>query len=275
MAVPPTVLQPTLYIPHGGGPCFFMDWDPPHVWYKLKAWLGKLGEALQRPRAVLVISGHWEADTFNATGNPHPPLIYDYYGFPEHTYRIQYPAPGSPDLAREIAELLPQQGIAAHSDPTRGFDHGVFIPFKVIYPNADVPMVQLSLKSGLDPTEHIQLGRALAPLRRQGVLIVGSGMSYHNLREFGLDPNPESDRFDTWLSAAACSTDPAERNAKLAQWKNAPGARRAHPREEHLIPLMVAAGAAGENPGSKIFHDRIMGGVISAFGFGTSADLIS
>jgi aromatic ring-opening dioxygenase catalytic subunit (LigB family) len=156
---------PTLYIPHGGGPCFFMDWNPPHTWDKLATWLQKLGESVNRPKAVVVISGHWEADTFNATGSPNPPLIYDYYGFPAHTYRIQYPALGAPETAREISELLAQKGIATNIDPSRGFDHGVFIPFKLIYPNADVPIVQLSLRAGLDPAAHIELGRALAPLR--------------------------------------------------------------------------------------------------------------
>jgi aromatic ring-opening dioxygenase catalytic subunit (LigB family) len=266
---------PSLYIPHGGGPCFFMDWNPPHIWDKLAGWLGKLGESLDRPKAIVAISGHWEADAFSATSNPHPPLIYDYYGFPDHTYRIQYPAPGAPELAREISELLAQKEIVSRSDPARGFDHGVFIPFKVIYPNADVPIVQLSLKAGLDPAAHMELGRALGPLRRQGVLIVGSGMSYHNLRQFGLDPNPDSDRFDAWLTDAACTPDPEERTAKLALWKNAPGAHSAHPREEHLIPLMVAAGAAGEDGGARIFHGRIMGAAISAFGFGAPSDLIS
>jgi aromatic ring-opening dioxygenase catalytic subunit (LigB family) len=266
---------PTLYIPHGGGPCFFMDWNPPHAWDKLAAWLGKLGESLPRPKAIVVISGHWEADAISATGAQRPPLLYDYYGFPEHTYRIQYPAPGAPELAQEIAELLASRGIASQIDPARGFDHGVFIPFKVIYPDAGVPIVQLSLKTGLDSAAHIELGRALAPLRRQGVLIVGSGMSFHNLREFGRDPNPESDLFDAWLSEAACTADPETRAAKLAQWKNAPGARRAHPREEHLLPLMVAAGAAGDDAGSKIFHDRIMGASISAFGFGMPTGLIT
>lgn len=266
---------PTLYIPHGGGPCFFMDWDPPHIWDKLGAWLAKLGGSLERPKAVVVISGRWETSVFSATSNPHPPLIYDYYGFPEHTYRIQYPAPGAPDLAREISELVSRSGVAARTDPSRGFDHGVFIPFKVIYPHAGIPIVQLSLKAGLDPAAHIELGQALAPLRRQGVLIVGSGMSYHNLPEFGLDPNQDSDRFDAWLTDAACSPDSDQRAAILTQWKNAPGARRAHPREEHLIPLMVAAGAAGEDAGSKIFHDRIMGAAISAYGFGMPGDLIS
>lgn len=266
---------PALYIPHGGGPCFFMDWNPPHTWDKLAAWLGKLGGVLRTPKAVVVISGHWEADAFTTTSHPHPPLIYDYYGFPEHTYRIEYPAPGAPELAQEISELLRQNGAAARTDGTRGFDHGVFVPFKVIYPDAGVPIVQLSLQAGLDPAAHIELGRSLAPLRHQGVLIVGSGMSYHNLRGFGADPNPESDRFDAWLTDAACTPDPGERAAKLAQWKNAPGARSAHPREEHLIPLMVAAGAAGEDAGSRIFHDRIMGASISAFGFGMASDLIS
>src|SRR5580704_1520541 len=161
---------PTLYIPHGGGPCFFMDWNPPHIWDKLAAWLGKLGESLGRPRAVLVVSGHWESQAFCATSHPRPPLIYDYYGFPEHTYRIQYPAPGAPGLAQEISELLLGNGINSETDPVRGFDHGVFIPFKVIYPHADVPIVQLSLKAGLDPAAHIALGRALAPLRHQDVL---------------------------------------------------------------------------------------------------------
>jgi aromatic ring-opening dioxygenase catalytic subunit (LigB family) len=245
-----------------------MDWNPPHIWDKLATWLGKLGESIGRPRAVIVISGHWEADAFSATSHPHPPLIYDYYGFPEHTYRIQYPAPGAPELAQEISELLAQNETPARTDPSRGFDHGVFIPFKLIFPNADVPIVQLSLKAGLDPAAHVALGRALAPLRRQGVLIAGSGMSFHNLRDFGLDPNPESDRFDAWLTDAACTPDPEQRAAKLDQWKSAPGARKAHPREEHLIPLMVAAGAAGEDLGTKIFQDRIMGAAISAFGFG-------
>jgi aromatic ring-opening dioxygenase catalytic subunit (LigB family) len=142
----------------------------------------------------------------------------------------------------------------------------------LIYPNADVPIVQLSLRAGLDPAAHLELGRALAALRRQDVLIVGSGMSY--LREFGMDSNPESDRFDAWLTEAACLTDPEQRSARLAQWKTAPGARRAHPREEHLIPLMVAAGAAGEDAGTKIFEDRIMGAAISAFGFGMQANEI-
>jgi aromatic ring-opening dioxygenase catalytic subunit (LigB family) len=259
---------PVVYLPHGGGPCFFMDWNPPHTWDKLAAWLGQLGESIRRPEAVVVISGHWEANAFSITAQASPPLLFDYYGFPEHTDRIQYPAPGSPSLALEIHKLLGQTGVLTRFDFSRGFDHGVFIPFKVVYPNADVPIVQLSLKAGLDPAAHIEAGRALEPLRRRGVLIAASGMSFHNLGEFGLDPNPDSDRFDAWLTEAVCAPDPEERNAKLVDWRRAPAARKAHPREEHLIPLMVASGAAGSDPGSKLFTDRIMGAAISAFGFG-------
>jgi aromatic ring-opening dioxygenase catalytic subunit (LigB family) len=200
-------------------------------------------------------------------------LIYDYYGFPEHTYKIKYEAPGAPALAREIRELLTQAGIPARLDPQRGFDHGVFIPFKLIYPNADIPTVQLSLKAGLDPAAHIEIGRAIAPLREQGVLIVASGISYHNLRDFGVDPNPASDRFDTWLAEAVSAPDPGLRNERLLQWKLAPAARNAHPREEHLIPLMVAAGAARDDLGYKVFTDRIMGATVSAFSFGTPVGL--
>ena len=245
-----------------------MDWNPPHVWDQLAGWLAKFGNSIPSPKAVVVISGHWETGEFAVTSQPHPTLLYDYYGFPEHTYRIQYPAPGSPALAQQIHGLLAQDGLPARLETSRGFDHGVFIPFKVVYPDADVPMLQLSLKAGLDPAGHLAVGRALEPLRRQGVLIAASGMSYHNLGEFGTDPNLESDRFDAWLTEAVSTPDPEQRNAKLIDWRRAPAARNAHPREEHLIPLMVAAGAAGSDPGVKLFGGRIMGASISAFGFG-------
>ena len=184
---------------------------PPDTWRKMAAWLGQLGASVgARPKAVVVISGHWEAEDFTVTSGAHPPLIYDYSGFPPQTYALEYPAPGSPALAERIVGLLGQAGIPARSDAQRGFDHGVFIPCKVIYPQADVPIVQLSLKAGLDPATHRKAGRALAPLRKEGVLIAGSGMSYHNLG--GLMSGgvlPDSDRFDTWLTQrglrAGCS----------------------------------------------------------------------
>jgi aromatic ring-opening dioxygenase catalytic subunit (LigB family) len=264
-----SVALPTFFIPHGGGPCFFMDWDPPETWEKLRAWLVALPNSISAvPTAIVVISGHWEESLFSVTGAKRPSLIYDYYGFPPDTYELRYTAPGAPALADEIVGLLRDAGLAARADAERGFDHGVFIPFKLIYPKADVPLVQLSLQAGLDPTVHIHAGQALQSLRRRGVLIVGSGMSYHNLAglrpEFGL----RSDEFDAWLTDAVCQPDSQLRNRKLREWKRAPSARIAHPREEHLLPLMVAAGAAGEDLGRHSFADRIMGVSVSGYRFG-------
>jgi len=247
-----------------------MEWTagPADTWHPLAAWLSSFAGTLKRaPRAILVISAHWEEDEFTVTGQAHPPLLFDYYGFPEHTYQLQYPAPGSPELARQVCDLLAHAGIPARIDTQRGFDHGVFIPFKLIYPDANIPIVQLSLKAGLDPAIHLQVGRALQPLCEQDVLIVGSGMSYHNLRGFFSGAQATCDPFDHWLTDAACSP-PVRREALLAHWSQAPCARLAHPREEHLLPLMVAAGAGGEDAGAQVFSDRIMGELVSAYQFG-------
>ena len=266
---------PTFYIPHGGGPCFFMDWDfpTPNPWMGLAAWLEGLASSIDAaPRAVIVISGHWEAEPVAVNVQAHPPLLFDYYGFPEHTYRLQYPAPGSPELAAEVRELLAGAGIPAQDESRRGLDHGVFVPFKLIFPRADVPIMQLSLRRGLDPGAHIALGAALAPLRSRGVLIVGSGMSFHNLGVRSIENAriPPSEQFDAWLAQAVCAPDANERNRRLARWTEAPAARFAHPREEHLMPLMVAAGAAGQDRGERVFSGRMMGWQISGFRFGTS-----
>jgi aromatic ring-opening dioxygenase catalytic subunit (LigB family) len=258
---------PTFFIPHGGGPCFFMESNPPGIWDRLAAWLKSAASTLDvQPQSIVAISGHWEEDEFSVMGHAHPPLLFDYYGFPEHTYRLTYPAPGAPELARRVSALLAEAGIPARTDAQRGFDHGVFIPFKLMFPDASIPVIQLSLKTGLDPAAHIAAGRALQPLREQGVLIVGSGMSYHNLRGFFSPTQATCDPFDAWLTAAACSA-PAQREQSLAAWRTAPCARLAHPREEHLLPLMVAAGAAGEDRGDRVFNDRIMGELISAYRF--------
>lgn len=177
---------PTYFIPHGGGPCFFMDWNPKDAWDGMAAFLRQLRHDVgTTPQAVLVISGHWETDVLSLTSSSAPELLFDYYGFPEHTYQLTYPAPGSPELAAQVAQLLGEAGIPSQLDGSRGFDHGVFIPFKLVYPEAEIPVVQLSLRADLDPAFHLAVGRALAPLREQGVLIIGSGMSYHNLRRFG------------------------------------------------------------------------------------------
>lgn len=267
-------LLPTFYLSHGGGPCFFMDWSsigPAHTWDKMADWLKSLAHTIQPiPRSILVISAHWEESQFTIMDQESPPLLYDYYGFPKHTYELTYPAPSSPQLAKKVKNLLSQVGFQTQFDSERGFDHGVFVPFKLIYPFANIPIVQLSLKKSLDPEEHIAVGKALTPLREEGVLIVGSGMSYHNLREFfgGRSVERVSADFDSWLTQVVTSKDPNYRNDQLIRWENAPLARLAHPREEHLIPLLVAAGAAGEDLGNRIFVDQIMGAVTSAYRFG-------
>ncbi len=265
---------PTLFIPHGGGPCFFMDppMGPPGTWDRMAAHLRGIDASLgARPQAVLVISGHWEAPRPTVHVGSNPSLLFDYYGFPEDTYRLTYPVAGAPAVAARVRALLDGASFAADTEAERGLDHGVFIPFKLVYPDADVPIVQLSLRQDLDPAAHIAIGRALAPLRDEGVLIVGSGMSFHNLRAFFTrDATVQSagERFDAWLTEAVEQADPAERDARLSHWDAAPGAHAAHPRAEHLMPLMVAAGAADGDAGRRTYSDRVFGLPQSAFQFG-------
>lgn len=264
---------PTFFISHGGGP-----W--PWMTDRLAGRYDRLAAALRQmphlvgvaPKAVLMVSAHWEAPEFTAMAHPQPPMIYDYYGFPDYTYQITYAAPGMPSLATRVHDLLEGAGIAARLDAQRGFDHGMYAPMAVIYPNADMPTVQLSLRHGLDPLEHLALGRALAPLRDEGVLIIGSGLSYHNLRVFGPAGKAPSAAFDAWLRQTLADTDAARRSAALAAWEAAPSARQAHPREEHLLPLMVALGAAEHEPAALVYHeDDFAGGLsVSSFMFGGS-----
>ncbi|HWL62164.1 MAG TPA: class III extradiol ring-cleavage dioxygenase [Steroidobacteraceae bacterium] len=257
---------PSLYVPHGGGPCFFME-DPQGIWTGMSRFLASLPASLpERPQAILIVSGHWETRGFALTGAVQPPLVYDYYGFPAHTYQLRYDVPGAPVLAAHIAALLQRAGFAAQVDPVRGLDHGVFVPLKVAFPDATVPVVELSLDAGLDAALHLAAGRALAPLRAEGVLVMGAGMSFHNLRALG-DPRltVPSQQFDAWLDAAACA--PAEQRASLlARWQEAPAARLAHPRPEHLLPLMVAAGAS-DQPGRRIYAEEVLGTMIAGFAF--------
>jgi aromatic ring-opening dioxygenase catalytic subunit (LigB family) len=266
---------PTLCIPHGGGPCFFMETPPGlprDLWDRMAAYLRGIDASLgARPKSVLVISGHWETDRPTVNCATRPPLLFDYYGFPEHTYRLTYPVAGSPPLARRVRELLAAAEIPSDEEPERGLDHGVFIPFKLIYPDADVPVVQLSLNRNLNAATHLGIGRALAPLRDEGVLIVGSGMSYHNLRDlYSSDPHVTraAVEFDHWLNEAVTESDSVMRLRKLAAWHQAPGARAAHPRPEHLIPLMVVAGAAAEDAGLRTYNEPLLGKPISGFEFG-------
>ena len=261
--------MPTLFLPHGGGPCFFMDWNPPHIWDSMAAFLRGLTATLPvEPRAILIVSGHWETPVFTVNSGAQPPLLFDYYGFPAHTYQLTYPAPGDPAIAERVRELLAAAGLDTASDAERGYDHGVFVPFKVAFPEARIPIVQLSLLASLDPAEHLAAGRALAPLRDEGVLIVGSGMSYHNLRGFGPNFTGPSEQFDAWLTGAVGLADAEERCEALTRWEEAPHAHTAHPKEGHLIPLMVAAGAAEGDAGRSIFRDHVMDVAISAYRFG-------
>ena len=261
---------PTFFIPHGGGPCFFMDWSagPPDTWARLAAWLRTMGERFGDVRALLVVSGHWLERVVTVQSSERPPLLFDYYGFPPHTYALTWPAPGAPRVAARIRELLAQGGISCREDSARGFDHGAFIPLKVAFPDAAVPALQLSLDASLDPSAHLRIGRALAPLREEGVLIVGSGMSFHNMSAL-MRPGASlarSRRFDDWLAGSA--EDPAIRDARLLDWEHAPEARYCHPHEDHLLPLLIAAGAATGEPGRRAFGDQVMGVRISAFEFG-------
>jgi aromatic ring-opening dioxygenase catalytic subunit (LigB family) len=261
-----TIRQPTLFIPHGGGPCFFMD-DPQGTWTGMETFLRSLRERLPaRPEAILVVSGHWEMDGFAFTAAAEPRLIYDYHGFPPHTYQIGYDVPGAPAIARAAADLLEGAGLRASVDEDRGLDHGVFVPMKVAFPDADVPIVEMSVERSLDPTLHLAAGRALAPLRDSGVLILGSGMSFHNMRAYGGPRFTQlSQAFDQWLGESVAQRADA-RAARLEQWEQAPAGRLSHPREEHLLPLMVAAGAA-EKPGRRVYGEQVLSTAISGFRF--------
>ncbi len=261
--------MPTYFISHGGGP---WPWIPNmrRSFAKLEQSLAAMPDDLpETPKAVLMISGHWEDTTFAVMSSPKPPMVYDYYGFPPETYEIQYPAPGAPDIAQRTHDLIRAAGLPATLNPTQGFDHGVFAPMAVMYPNADMPTYQVSLQHGYDPAAHIALGRALAPLRDEGVLIVGSGLSYHNLRMMGPEARVPSTEFDTWLNKALML--PAEdRTQALLDWEQAPSARVAHKEEDHLVPLFVALGAAEQDQATVTYHEEgIFGGVTAtSFRFG-------
>ncbi len=262
---------PTYFISHGGGP---WPWLPEKM-------LGgdRLAASLQNipaeigvtPQAILVISAHWEERNFTVMSGAAPPMLYDYAGFPEHTYHLQYPAPGAPLLAQHIQKLLTVAGFQAEVDPVRGFDHGVFVPLFVAYPAAQIPVLQLSIRSDYDPTAHLAVGRAIAPLRQEGVLIIGSGLSYHNLRQMGPPATVPSHEFDDWLTKVVCELQAEARNQHLINWSQAPSARSAHPREDHLVPLFVAAGAAAAEVAERVYHeDNFFGGVaVSSFRFGS------
>jgi aromatic ring-opening dioxygenase catalytic subunit (LigB family) len=259
----PIIRLPVFFLSHGGGP-----------WPWIEGMRGQYAETVRqfaripsllpaRPRVVLIISGHWEMSDFTISTSAHPPMVYDYGGFPAHTYQIQYPAPGMPELAQRVRELLGEVA----EDAQRGFDHGSFVPLSLMYPRADVPVVMLSMKSGYDPQQHLELGRKLAPLREEGVLIIGSGLTYHNMRGFGRpDSMAQSQAFEAYLADAV--TDPAQREQQLLHWEQAPFARQVHPHEDHLMPLLVVAGAADGDPGERLFVENVMGVAMASYKFG-------
>jgi aromatic ring-opening dioxygenase catalytic subunit (LigB family) len=265
---------PTYFVSHGGGPWPWIKAQYGTTYDKLEASLIDIRRQVGvRPSAVLVVTGHWEEREFTVSSGAAPGMIYDYGGFPAHTYQIKYPAPGQPELARRVAGLLGAAGHPAHLDPARGFDHGTFSMLYPIYPEADMPVVQLSIRHDLDPLAHMEAGRALAPLRSEGVLIIGSGLSFHNLRQFGPGGRLPSQQFDAWLHHVLLELTPAERKLALPHWSEAPYARMAHPREDHLVPLMVAFGAAEDEPAACVYHeDDFFGNLaVSSFRFGEAA----
>jgi len=256
---------PTYFISHGGGP---WPWIP-----AMRSQFVNLEESLRQmvadlpetPKAVLVISGHWEEDdAFAVMGAAHPPMVYDYYGFPQHTYQIRYDAPGAPDLAQRTVDLIRAAGLPSRLDMKQGYDHGTFVPLYIMFPEAKVPVYQVSLRANYTPEEHMALGRALAPLRDEGVMIVGSGLSYHNLRLFGPGARVPSEAFDAWLGEVLTHA-PDTRTAEVLDWETAPHARTCHAQEDHLVPLFTALGAAESEPATMIYHDvGLMGGVTAS-----------
>jgi len=255
-----------IYLPHGGGPWPLLG-DDRHT--DLIHFLETIVATLIKPSAILIISGHWEEEQVTVTGGATPPLLYDYYGFPEETYTITYPAPGNVPLAEKIVKKLQKQNIAATTDDSRGFDHGVFVPLKIMYPEASIPCVQLSLINTLRPEEHIAIGRALADLQEENLLIIGSGSSFHNLRAFH-EPQTEQSQadnnaFEKWLAETMSSKQLSEekRAQRLENWLAAPAARYCHPREEHLLPLHVCYGIASA-PATRIVEVSFLGKKTSA-----------
>lgn len=255
-----TQIPKALFLSHGGGPMPLLG-DAGHQ--EMVACLEKIASNISRPDALLVVSAHWEEKIPTITAAKTPSLIYDYYGFPEESYNIQYPCSGEPALASEVQSLLGHAGIEAQLDEARGFDHGVFIPLKIMYPEANIPCVQLSLVETLDPSQHIAIGQALQSLSQKNVLVIGSGFSFHNMKAFFAADTSESRElnysFEKWLVNTCSSTDytEQERAQRLVAWSKAQGARYCHPREEHLLPLHVCYGVA-QAPCLETFSLKIM-----------------
>lgn len=250
-----------VFISHGGGPLPILG-DEAHQ--ELVANLKEISSLIKKPAATIVISAHWEASIPTITSGSNPPLIYDYSGFPAEAYEIKYPVKGQPTLAHEVYETLKRAGIKSHLDEQRGFDHGLFVPLKIMYPEADIPCIQISLQNSLDPAKHIKIGNALANLNQQNILILGSGFSFHNMKAFFSGNTEQSklmnEAFEKWLieTCSSQTMSEAERMQNLIEWENAPSAIYCHPREEHLLPLHVCYGFA-KRAASEVFEFEALG----------------
>lgn len=256
---------PSLFVSHGSPMTAVQPGEAGAAW-------AALGRAVGRPRAILVVSAHWETEVPMLTGAPSPRTIHDFGGFPDVLYALRYPAPGAPDVAQEAAALLRDAGFAAGIDGCRGLDHGAWVPLLHMWPAADVPVVQLSVQPARGAAQHLALGAALAPLRERGVLVIGSGHATHNLRDWMANARrpvalPYVGRFAAWLAAALAAHDADA----LAHWhERAPDAARAHPTDEHFLPVLVAYAAAGPRPNVARVHDGIVDGALAmdAYRFG-------
>lgn len=249
-----------LFLSHGGGPMPLLG-DEGHQ--QMISCLQQIAAKIIKPSAILVISAHWEEKIPTVTSGSHPALVYDYYGFPEESYRIKYPCPGEPFLATKIYKALGDADADVKLDQKRGFDHGAFVPLKIMYPDADIPCVELSLVNSLDPAEHLNIGRYLKSLDYDNLLVIGSGFSFHNMKAFFSPETSESkamnESFESWLLETCSSSeiDEQTRTKRLIDWAKAPSARYCHPREEHLLPLHVCYGLAGSQC-SESFELRIL-----------------
>ena len=256
-----------LYIPHGGGPLPLLS---EKGYEKMNPFLRGFPSSIAQPEAIVVISAHWEEPVVSITAHKNPPMLYDYSGFPPESYRLKYPAPGRPRLASRIQAMLGTAGIEARLDYERGYDHGLFVPLILMYPAANIPCIQISLSNSLDAAFHVSLGQALAPLKNENLLILGSGFSFHNLPAIISKQDDAVDeknrQFEDWLEQTCSDPDLelSEREQRLIEWDRAPHARYCHPREEHLLPLQVCFGMARASA-TLVFQDVVSGFICSAY----------
>ena len=248
-----------IFLSHGGGPLPILE-DNTHK--KMIEFTKNISSKIERPNAIIVFSAHWEEEDVTIQSGSEPGILYDYYGFPESAYNITYPCKGNNILAEKVAKLLSESHINCRLDNNRPYDHGTYIPLKLMYPNADIPVIQISLNKNLDPLTHLNIGKALRPLLSENLLIIGSGFTFHNMRAFDFSGSNIEDTmnntFQNRLIEICCTENEEERWEDLIKWEEIPGARYCHPREEHLLPLHICAGMAGNN-GAVVFDDYIVG----------------